>query len=102
MQKYKDYKFNKLVSRTLSNYIDDIFNSNTDNLSLEENIIIVGIINYIIDNIMKKDKYKELLYYILIYFVKYILNIAVNYDYINININQYLLSNVDVFINMIN
>tara|TARA_Y100000591_G_C21633790_1_gene594232 strand:- start:147 stop:515 length:369 start_codon:yes stop_codon:yes gene_type:complete len=68
----KEIKTKKQIINTSSNIITDILNDTT-NINFEENIIISFIISYIFENILKRDKLKNLETFLLQSIIRFII-----------------------------
>ena len=86
---YEILKKSKIYLSKVGNFCSDLIND-SNILSLEHSLLISGIISYFSDNILKKDKLKEIANFsiqsLLIYFILYYIHTEVLHDKIHNNI----------------
>lgn len=82
-------KKSKIYLSKVGNFCGDLIND-SNILSLEDSIVISGLISYFSDNILKKDKLKDIanftLQYLLRYFILYYIHTEILHDKIHNNI----------------
>tara|TARA_Y100000992_G_scaffold257567_1_gene191431 strand:+ start:439 stop:849 length:411 start_codon:yes stop_codon:yes gene_type:complete len=83
----KILKKSKLYLSKIGNFCSDLIND-SNILSLEDSLLISGIISYFSDNILKKDKLKEIVNFTILSFVKYIILYYVHTEILHDKINN--------------
>lgn len=73
--KLNNFKNHKFTLKVITNYINDIVQTPELKSSLEEYILFSGFIEFWSENIYKKISLDKIINYILVYLVKYILNL---------------------------
>ena len=77
--------------KIVSNYILDVAQDHNLKLTLEEYIIFSGILEYFTENIYKKITYDKILNYLIVYIVKYFINLYLISHNINDSIDSIML-----------
>lgn len=77
-----------------SNLINDILND-SNNLSIEESTLIFTIINFIANNILKREKLQELYNYLLQAIIRYLIMLFIHTQFLHEKINIPLIDNFE-------
>ena len=79
-----------------SNIINDIIND-CYNFNIEESTIIFTIINFVSNNILKREKLNELYIYLIQAFIRYIIMFILHSEILHQNIDNSLINNINIF-----
>ena len=87
---YNKFKSQKNTLKIIGTFLSDVI-GDTNILPFEQNTLITSLINYFSENVLNKDKLKEIYVFILQAFARYLIILLLHSHFINISQEQPLL-----------